>query len=354
VETTLSAVQNLWRKGEAWWYGNGEEKKRRRSMGAAVERGRIFGVDLETAVESSRLKCVGEIPALVWRSLTFLNTRGIDQVGLYRVSGSWSAVARLREFFDLGNDKDLLEGDYDAHDVATLLKSYLRELPEPILTQSLLPAFGKAVSALFSSGVSVNPETGSSPVLPASSFTHLATLVHLLPLANRTLLHHFFSHLFAVHSCRDVNKMSVENLGVIFSPTLRIPSAMFQIFVLHHANLFPLPEANGTGHSSWGKMWMGSSRRRGAEVRSMPSDVMTLWASIGVAWCRDGAEKMGKEDVESVGKDGVYMRSGTKGGLVGIDLVDASGVISTGVLNMRPRRGRLGRGEEESKLEEQQ
>lgn len=40
----------------------------------------------------------------------------------------------LRELLNSGADVDLDTGDYHPHDVATLLKAFLGELPEPLLT----------------------------------------------------------------------------------------------------------------------------------------------------------------------------------------------------------------------------
>jgi hypothetical protein len=47
---------------------------------------------------------------------------------------------QLREDFDCGKDISLGE-DHCPHDVATLLKEYFRDLPEPLLCRDLYQAF---------------------------------------------------------------------------------------------------------------------------------------------------------------------------------------------------------------------
>lgn len=49
-------------------------------------------------------------------------------------------IFQLREGFDCGKDISLGE-DHCPHDVATLLKEYFRDLPEPLLSRDLYPAF---------------------------------------------------------------------------------------------------------------------------------------------------------------------------------------------------------------------
>lgn len=62
---------------------------------------------------------------------------GMDEEGLFRVTGGASKVKRLKTCLDAHCIKfeDALE--YDTHVLAGVLKLYLRELPEPLLTYSL-------------------------------------------------------------------------------------------------------------------------------------------------------------------------------------------------------------------------
>lgn len=54
--------------------------------------------------------------------------------GLFRVPGHSLRQAALREMLNAGADIDLETGDFHPNDAASLLKMYLGELPEPLLT----------------------------------------------------------------------------------------------------------------------------------------------------------------------------------------------------------------------------
>ncbi|PPR07351.1 hypothetical protein CVT26_013664 [Gymnopilus dilepis] len=102
------------------------------------------------------------LPALVVRCAQHLLLWGVKEEGLFRVSGRPSHVSRLRAEFDSGADYDMTEctpGDLDPHAVAGVFRAYLRELPEPILTQKLQPYFDAAISKEASTNA---PETGSA------------------------------------------------------------------------------------------------------------------------------------------------------------------------------------------------
>lgn len=69
---------------------------------------------------------------------------GPKEEGIFRISGRSSHIVRLKKDFDTGADLDMRQchpGDLDPHAVAGLFKSYLRELPSPLLTSSLTPQF---------------------------------------------------------------------------------------------------------------------------------------------------------------------------------------------------------------------
>ncbi|KAK2162826.1 hypothetical protein LSH36_91g08017, partial [Paralvinella palmiformis] len=61
----------------------------------------------------------------------------IKQEGLFRKSGHLGRQKLLREKLHSGDDvkSELQSGVYCAHDCASVLKAFLSELPEPILTE---------------------------------------------------------------------------------------------------------------------------------------------------------------------------------------------------------------------------
>ena len=111
-----------------------------------------FGASLGDAVEYCKPRGIDvHLPAVVYRCLAYLEAKNAaDEEGIFRMSGSNTLIKNLRARFNAEGDIDLLGGDepyYDVHAVASLLKSYLRDLPQPILSRDLhiqfLSALGK-------------------------------------------------------------------------------------------------------------------------------------------------------------------------------------------------------------------
>lgn len=110
----------------------------------------------------------------------------------------------------------LASGQYhDPHAVAGLLKLFLRELPENVLTRHLHPYFTRVVDL----------------VERRDKVNELGALVAQLPVANYTLLRFLSSHLTHVIQNESINKMSLRNMGIVFSPTLVIPATLFNLFL---------------------------------------------------------------------------------------------------------------------------
>ncbi|XP_034237562.1 uncharacterized protein LOC117643033 [Thrips palmi] len=91
----------------------------------------------ELLAESSRIPWV---PHLVSTCLRHLTNHGLHTLGIFRVSSSKKRVRQLREEFDGGQEASL-DDDLCPHDVATLLKEYFRDLPDPLLCRDLYQAF---------------------------------------------------------------------------------------------------------------------------------------------------------------------------------------------------------------------
>ncbi|GJJ75762.1 hypothetical protein EMPS_08120 [Entomortierella parvispora] len=179
--------------------------------GTAVQ---IFGLPLEDAVRLSRISVVTGVPAVVTRCIEYLDIMGVEEVGLYRVSGSTSNVARLKSMFDHGQDYDFLQKGNEPqnpHDVATLLKLYLRELPSPIIPTDSLASFNSIKFSEMEQSVQL-----------------LKDALHRLPLENYILLGTLCQHLSNLADYESSTKMNISNLGLIFCPTLQIGSVLFK------------------------------------------------------------------------------------------------------------------------------
>ncbi|VDK88468.1 unnamed protein product [Litomosoides sigmodontis] len=97
----------------------------------------VFGCHLE-----DHLRCSNRSVAFVLEvCCSILKYQGFQEKGLFRVSGNNSRIRRLKAAFDahqINNDSlEIAEYINDPHSVCSVLKCYLRELPEPLMTHAL-------------------------------------------------------------------------------------------------------------------------------------------------------------------------------------------------------------------------
>jgi RalA-binding protein 1 len=186
----------------------------------------VFGAPLADAVRYNHpVDANVELPAVVYRCIEYLDARNAAaEEGIFRLSGSNVVIKQLRERFNNEGDVNLITDDqyYDIHAVASLLKLYLRELPTTILTRDLHLDF-LAVTELHDLQERVRALNG---------------LVYRLPRANNTLLRYLSSFLINIINHSDVNKMTVRNVGIVFSPTLNIPAPVFALFLQQYDGIF--------------------------------------------------------------------------------------------------------------------
>lgn len=154
-----------------------------------------------------------QVPCVLDSCCQHLERYGLQTVGIFRVGSSKKRVRQLREEFDEGVDVHL-DQQYSVHDVAALVKEFLRDLPDPLLTRELYSAF---ISCASLNGT--------------ERHAALQLLICLLPACNSDTLQcllHFLSKV-ANHAedSRDGdghevigNKMTSLNLATIFGPNL--------------------------------------------------------------------------------------------------------------------------------------
>ncbi|XP_059152169.1 rho GTPase-activating protein 26-like isoform X3 [Physella acuta] len=145
------------------------------------------------------------------RSLAAIESRGLQEQGLYRVVGVSSKVNNLiKTALDQKKVEKLNLDDPSAYEIKTLtsaVKSYLRSLPEPLMTFQLHESFIKAAKQ----------ESKTLRILDVHKY------VHQLPESNFHMLDLLISHLKKVAAESEINKMTVANLGVCFGPSLMRP-----------------------------------------------------------------------------------------------------------------------------------
>nr|XP_061827200.1 rho GTPase-activating protein 6-like isoform X2 [Nerophis lumbriciformis] len=81
-----------------------------------------------------------QVPRVVELCCQHMESHGLQTVGIFRVGSSKKRLRQLREELDQGWELHLDE-QHSVHDVAALLKGFLRDMPDPLLTRELYTAF---------------------------------------------------------------------------------------------------------------------------------------------------------------------------------------------------------------------
>nr|XP_045010250.1 GEM-interacting protein isoform X2 [Jaculus jaculus] len=199
-----------------------------------------------------------EVPFVVTKCTTEIEHRALGVQGIYRVSGSRIRVERLCQAFENGRTLVELSGN-SPHDVTSVLKRFLQELTDPVIPFHFYDAFISLAKTLHAD-LRDNPEIPSpSPEVICS----LKTLLVQLPDSNYSTLRHLVAHLFRVAARFEENKMSANNLGIVFGPTLLRPpddpraaspspatclldtghqAQLVEFLILHYEQLFGMDE----------------------------------------------------------------------------------------------------------------
>ncbi|XP_023253368.1 rho GTPase-activating protein 25 [Seriola lalandi dorsalis] len=180
------------------------------------------------------------VPILVQKCVEFIKEHGLDEEGIFRLPGQDNAVKQFRDAFDAG-ERPSFPSDTDVHTVASLLKLYLRELPEPVVPWTQYQDFLDCTTLL-----DYNNTEG---------WEKLEKQIALLPRLNYNLLSYVCRFLFEVQQHSSVNKMNVENLATVMGINLLKPliedpitvmkatpqiQKLMTVMIRQHEALFPL------------------------------------------------------------------------------------------------------------------
>ncbi|KAM6253791.1 rho GTPase-activating protein 36 [Porphyrio hochstetteri] len=154
-----------------------------------------------------------QVPRIVDRCCEHIETYGLQTVGIFRVGSSKRRVQQLREEFDRGQDV-FLDEHQSVHDVAALLKEFLRDMPDPLIPRELYTAFLSTASM-------------EGP----GQLDTLQLLLFLLPPCHSDTLHRLLRFLREVAQHAESswgpdgqeipgNKMTISNLATIFGPNI--------------------------------------------------------------------------------------------------------------------------------------
>jgi RalA-binding protein 1 len=200
-----------------------KKKEKEKSKGIANEGSEavemyfhVFGISLGLAVERSKCHDGVKLPLVVRNCIDYLQDN-LNSDQIYKVEGVKTRIQNLKKCY---NNREPITEEMDVATASTLLKTYISELPEPILTTELTARF-EEVSAL--------PEVTTQ----AKEF---AMLIDQLPKVNQVLLAWLSRHLSAVINHGKSNKMNAQSLAVLLSPILQMSHRLL-ITLLCHADL---------------------------------------------------------------------------------------------------------------------
>uniref|UniRef100_A0A8C8YRX1 Family with sequence similarity 13 member A n=1 Tax=Prolemur simus TaxID=1328070 RepID=A0A8C8YRX1_PROSS len=169
---------------------------------------KLFGVSLQELQQQGLTE--NGIPAIVWNIVEYLTQHGLTQEGLFRVNGNVKVVEQLRLKFERGQPVEL-GTDGDICSAASLLKLFLRELPDGVITSALHPRFIQ----LFQDGRNDAQENSLKDLIKELPDTHYCLLKYLCQFLTKVAKHHV------------QNRMNVHNLATVFGPNcFHVPSGL--------------------------------------------------------------------------------------------------------------------------------
>ncbi|XP_053405798.1 unconventional myosin-IXAb-like isoform X4 [Mercenaria mercenaria] len=159
---------------------------------------KVFGVSLQSLVGPE-----DTIPVFMDNLIMLIETHGLFTEGIYRKSGAAPKINQLKTVLDNGVTEISIE-DNPVHVLTSTLKTFFRELPEPLLTFEFYDEFIQASE--------IHDEKEAIQVL--------FSLIERLPKVNHDVLERLIFHLARVAQHEKNNKMSVNSLAIIFAPCL--------------------------------------------------------------------------------------------------------------------------------------
>ncbi|KAG0317550.1 hypothetical protein BGZ97_005207 [Linnemannia gamsii] len=135
---------------------------------------------------------------MVFLKESVIQLGGLKTEGIFRISGDLGAVAELRARIELGNYD--ITGITDPHVPCSLLRLWIRDLPEPVIPYDL---YQQCIEG-------------------AQDKDAVAKVITSLPLWHKEMIIYLISFLksFNNASVKEATKMSLSNLAMVFAPTL--------------------------------------------------------------------------------------------------------------------------------------
>lgn len=168
--------------------------------------GGMFGRSLAETVKFEARRGGGYVPHVVHKCVDFIKAHGLTEEGLFRLPGQAKNVADLKDAFNRGEFPELENNKAEVHSVASVLKSYLRELPEPLIPYDYFEVFLTAARCY--------------EMCEEDGIVATQNQLKTLPQPNFNLLSYLCRFLYEVQEHCKQNKMGVRNLAMVFGPNI--------------------------------------------------------------------------------------------------------------------------------------
>ncbi|KAH8831440.1 Rho GTPase activation protein [Flagelloscypha sp. PMI_526] len=169
---------------------------------------RCAHVQISTGNSSGNLYVWGHVPVVVAKCGLFLKERATDIEGVFRVPGSGKRMRELQLQFELppryGKQIDWAKETYTPHDVASVFRRFLTQMPEPVIPLRFYDDFRSTIRDHQD-----NPE---------QVINVYKQLIRSMPPPNQWLLLYILDLLSVFAKKSDKNRMTAQNLAVIFRP----------------------------------------------------------------------------------------------------------------------------------------
>lgn len=163
---------------------------------------KVYGESLNSHLKSSGQ----EIAEPIQECVRLLLKTGLREEGLFRLTAAASVVKRLKSSLNSGT-VDHADFSTDPHAVAGALKSYLRELPEPLMTSELYNEWFEAA--------------GEKEL--DDKLERFRAVLKKLPPENYNNLRYLIQFLACLSEHHAVNRMTPSNIAIVLGPNLLWP-----------------------------------------------------------------------------------------------------------------------------------
>ncbi|GAM20685.1 hypothetical protein SAMD00019534_038600 [Acytostelium subglobosum LB1] len=193
-----------------------------------INQNKLFGIPLEQLYlrpsEQGR-----PIPSFVQRIIDYLSEYGCTEEGVFRLSANQRILDSSKSEIEAGVELDYSE--LDVHTVACLLKLWVRNLPEPLLTYKQFDSFVDIANV--------------SPM--SQKYLAIKSEMEKLPQFNRFCTFYLMRMLTKVAEQSSINKMTPNNISIVFATLLLRKKGASPLDCTAFNTIFGLVEAFMTG-----------------------------------------------------------------------------------------------------------